>query len=92
MCGDTRIPRDRCAGHTIPGETRIPATPVPLWLGLQFFQTIKVIASILRYHCSEERLSTAPWCFFLSFISSFRLQIAYRKVRNLRIGVNKLVG
>ena len=28
MCGDTRIPRDTCAGHTIPGETRIPATPV----------------------------------------------------------------
>ena len=28
MCGDTRIPRDTCAGHTIPGETRIPAIPV----------------------------------------------------------------
>ena len=27
MFGDTRIPRDTCAGHTIPGETRIPATP-----------------------------------------------------------------
>ena len=26
MCGDTRIPRDTCAGHTIPRETRIPAT------------------------------------------------------------------
>ena len=28
MCGDTRIPRDICAGNTIPGETRrrIPVT------------------------------------------------------------------
>ena len=29
MCGDTRIPRDTCTGHTIHWETRIPATPVP---------------------------------------------------------------
>ena len=28
MCGETRIPRDMCAGNTIPGETRIPMTPV----------------------------------------------------------------
>ena len=28
MCGETRIPRDMCAGNTIPGETRIPVTPV----------------------------------------------------------------
>ena len=34
MCGDTRIPRDTCAGHTIPGDThpcntghRYPALP-----------------------------------------------------------------
>ena len=27
MCGETRIPRDMCAGNTIPGETRIPMTP-----------------------------------------------------------------
>ena len=27
MSGDTRIPRDMCAGNTIPGETRIPMTP-----------------------------------------------------------------
>ena len=40
-----------------------------------------------------ERLSTVPPCFILSFITlSFHLQIAYRKVRNLRIGVDKLVG
>ena len=40
-----------------------------------------------------ERLSTVPWCFILSFITlSFHLQITYRKVRNLRIGVDKLVG
>ena len=28
MCEETRIPRDMCAGNTIPGETRIPMTPV----------------------------------------------------------------
>ena len=28
MCGDTRIPRDTGVGHTIPGETHIPATLV----------------------------------------------------------------
>ena len=27
MSGETRIPRDMCAGNTIPGETRIPMTP-----------------------------------------------------------------
>ena len=42
---------------------------VLLWLGLQFFHTIKVIASDLRNCCSEEYLSTAPWCFILSFIT-----------------------
>ena len=26
MCGDTRIPRDACVGHTLPGETRITMT------------------------------------------------------------------
>ena len=29
---------------------------------------------------------------FYPLLVSFRLQIAYRKVRNLRIGVNKLAG
>ena len=33
------------------------------------FHTIKVIALDLRNCCSEESLSTAPWCFLLSFIS-----------------------
>ena len=28
VCGDTHIPRDACAGHTLPGETRITMTPV----------------------------------------------------------------
>ena len=28
MSGETRIPRDMCAGNTIPGETRITMTPV----------------------------------------------------------------
>ena len=27
MCGETRIPRDMCAGNTHPGETQIPVTP-----------------------------------------------------------------
>ena len=40
-----------------------------------------------------KRLSTAPWCFLLyPLLVSFHLQIAFRKVRNFRIGVNKLVG
>ena len=33
MCGETRIPRDMCAGNTLPGETYITVTAVPggLW-------------------------------------------------------------
>ena len=27
MCGETHIPRDMCAGNTIPGETHITVTP-----------------------------------------------------------------
>ena len=27
MCGETRIPRDMCAGNTLPGETYITVTP-----------------------------------------------------------------
>ena len=26
MCGETRIPRDMCAGNTLPGETYITVT------------------------------------------------------------------
>ena len=32
------------------------------------------------------------WCFPYPLLLSFHLQIAYRKVRNLQIGVDKLVG
>ena len=28
MCGETRIPRDMCAGNTIPGKTHITVTTV----------------------------------------------------------------
>ena len=28
MCGETSIPRDMCAGNTLPGETYITVTPV----------------------------------------------------------------
>ena len=34
MCGETRIPRDMCAGNTIPGETRIPMTPGMIIVGI----------------------------------------------------------
>ena len=30
MCGETRIPRDMCAGNTLPGETYITVTPANL--------------------------------------------------------------
>ena len=53
------------------------------------FHTITVIMPDLQNHCSKEHLSTAPWCFLLV---NFRLQIAYGKVRNSQIGVNKPVG
>ena len=43
--------------------------PVLLVLRLQNFYTTKVIVSDLQNCCSEERLSTVPWCFVLSFIS-----------------------
>ena len=48
--------------------------------------------SYLRNRYSEERLSTAPRCSFYPLLVNFHLQIAYRKVRNLQIGVDNLVG
>ena len=36
MCGETRIPRDMCAGNTLPGETYITVTPA-LRVGARFF-------------------------------------------------------
>ena len=52
------------------------------------FHTIKAIISDLWNCYSKESLSAAPWCFLLS---NFHFQIAYRNMRNLQIGVNKLV-
>ena len=56
------------------------------------FHTITVIVSDLRNHCSEKRLSIAPWSSFYPLLVSFCLQISYGKVINSLIGVNKLVG
>ena len=42
MCGEIRIPRDMCAENTIPGETRIPVTPVPLELDILHAGAIKL--------------------------------------------------
>ena len=56
------------------------------------FYTIKLIVSDLRNRCSKEHLFNAPWCFLYPLLVSFHLQIAYGKVRNSQIGVNKLVG
>ena len=42
--------------------------------------------------CSDERLSTHHGASFYPLLGNFHLQIAYRKVKNSRIGVNKLVG
>ena len=33
VCGETRIPRDTCAGNILPRETRIPMTPAVLMFG-----------------------------------------------------------
>ena len=54
------------------------------------FSTIKVMVSDLRNCCSKESLFTVPLCLFL--LLGFCLQIAYKNVKNLQIGVNKLVG
>ena len=56
------------------------------------FHTIKVIALDLQTVVPK---NVYPLCHDASsspLLVSFHLQIAYRKVRNLRIGVNKLVG
>ena len=53
------------------------------------FHTTKVIMSHI---CSEGYLSPAPGASFYPLLVSFHLQTTYEKVRNLRIGVNKLVG
>ena len=50
MCGETRIPRDMCAGNTIPGETRIPMTPVLDSISRNTIQRIlKVVRSVVVY-------------------------------------------
>ena len=47
----------------------------------------------LQNCCSKEHLSIVPYgASFYSLLVSFRPQITYRKVRNSRIGVNKLLG
>ena len=40
MCGEIRIPRDMCAGNTLPGETYITVTADP----------ILVLGCIVLYH------------------------------------------
>ena len=56
------------------------------------FSHIKVIASDLQNCCSENVYPLHHGSSFYSLLVSFHLQIAYGKVRNSRIGVNKLVG
>ena len=56
------------------------------------FHTIKVIASDLRNCCSEKVYPLHHGASFILLLVSFHHQITYRKVRNLQIGVNKLVG
>ena len=57
MCGDTRIPSDTCAAHTIPGETCIPATPV---VGISINDHVIYIASILRPWGLEQEAGPIP--------------------------------
>ena len=45
MCGETRIPRDMCAGNTIPGETRIPMTPVRAYISAYIIEMIDYLKS-----------------------------------------------
>ena len=45
MCGETRIPRDMCAGNTLPGETYITVTAV--WLAE--FDASEVAMTRLRF-------------------------------------------
>ena len=58
MCRDTRIPRDACAGHIIPRETRIPATPAkyihaqPTLLELDFTLSSRAALKLCAHlHC-----------------------------------------
>ena len=53
---DSSACQPACLPAVRPGSTMARA-PV--------FHTITVIATDLRNQCSEERLSTAPWCFLL---------------------------
>ena len=43
----------------------------------------------LQNCCSNEYLSTVPYVSFYPSLIRFYLQIAYRKMRNLQIGVEK---
>ena len=58
MCGETRIPKDMCAGNTIPGETHIIVTPVILvnvyMLSVQVMKrTIKLLPLLGRHLASR---------------------------------------
>ena len=58
MCGETRIPRDMCAGNTIPGETRIPMTPA-------VYASFFIINSNSRF-CKNRFLSISLSCCLVS--------------------------
>ena len=54
MCRETRIPRDMCAGNTIPGDTDITVTPVPnrkSRLDANFYQPL--VVQICRNTCTS---------------------------------------
>ena len=50
-----------------------------------------LIGALIQNRCSEERLSTAPWCFLFSFISQLLSSNHLQKIGKLAKGVNKLV-
>ena len=56
------------------------------------FHAIKVIVSDLQNCCSKESYPLCHAASFYPLLISFRLQIVYKNVKNLRIGGYKVVG
>ena len=85
MCGETRIPRDMCAGNTLPGETYITVTPAlvlaaqpdrffsdqRLWRALSYGTPFHMISVIIDSKYTE--ISTSVYVipsYLISFVMS----------------------
>ena len=65
MYGETRIPRDMCAGNMIPGETHITVTPV-LILAMHMCNFILHMCNLKLYtNMRSNKIHNKPNCIYI---------------------------